>query len=191
MSKRKSSKSRKTDAVPSDVAKPAAAPEVVLSSAAEGSDGAELQALPETETRLPDVPGAEIEPELPPVPPVELEAIPTLPPHLAQQIADVTQPAEPEPTAQSERREGDQATTAGPSEMDGRRRATAGMEACQTLIMEMTRDNLDFAARLASMRSPLDMLGAATDFAGKRMAMYGRFSKAFADIAAGRRPPKT
>jgi hypothetical protein len=63
------------------------------------------------------------------------------------------------------------------------------MEACETLFMEMTRDNLDFAASLASMRSPLEILGVATKFAGRRIGMYGRFSKAVADIAAGRQGP--
>jgi hypothetical protein len=55
--------------------------------------------------------------------------------------------------------------------------------------MEMARDNLDFAASLASMRSPLDIIDVATKFAGRQIGMYGRFSKAVVDIAAGRQAP--
>ena len=62
----------------------------------------------------------------------------------------------------------------------------AGMEACQKLFMEMTQDHLDFVAGLASTRSPLDFLDIATKFAGRQVGMYGRFSKAVVDIAAGR-----
>jgi hypothetical protein len=67
--------------------------------------------------------------------------------------------------------------------------AITGIEAYQTLFMEMTRDNLDFATSLAAVRSPLDILDVATKFAGRRIGMYGRFSKAFVEIAAGRQSP--
>jgi hypothetical protein len=63
------------------------------------------------------------------------------------------------------------------------------MEACQTLFMEMARDNLDFAASLASIRSPLDILGVVTSFASRRIGMYSRFSNAITDIVAGRQAP--
>jgi hypothetical protein len=69
--------------------------------------------------------------------------------------------------------------------------AIAGVEAYQTLFMEMTRDNLDFAASLASMRSPLEIIDVAAKFAGRRIGMYGRFSRTVVDIAAGRQAPTT
>lgn len=82
-----------------------------------------------------------------------------------------------------------EARMTGPSsEMDGPRRAIAGMEACQTLFMEMTLDNVDFATSVASMRSPLEILSVATKFAARRIGMYGRFSKAVTDIAADAKP---
>jgi hypothetical protein len=190
MSKRKSNKSRKPDAAISGVAKPKRA---VSASDLAGSEGEVLQAAPETETRLPELPTQETETKLPPVPPPEVEFKPALPVHLAEPKPDVAPPvgvgAEAMETAGTATGE---ARTASPSPgMDGPRRAMAGMEACQTLFMEMTRDNLDFAASLASMRSPLDIVDVATKFAGRRIGMYGRFSKAVADIASGRRAPMT
>jgi hypothetical protein len=65
------------------------------------------------------------------------------------------------------------------------------MEACQTLFMDMTRDNLDLAASIASMRSPLDLFDVATKHAGRRIGTYGRFSRAIVDIAAKGQPPRT
>jgi hypothetical protein len=195
MSKRKSNSSRKPDTATPDVAKRAAAPKRAASAAdLAHSEEEELQAAPETETRLPELPDQETEAKLPPVPPPELESKPVLPPHLAEPKPDVADPpvgvrAE---AKESTRTAPGEARTAGTlPKMDGPRRAIAGMEAWQTLFMEMTRDNLDFAASLASIRSPLEILGVATKFAGRRIGMYGRFSKAVADIAAGRRGPMT
>ena len=71
-------------------------------------------------------------------------------------------------------------------ESGGARLAITGMEACQALPTEIARDNFDFAARLASMRWPLEIVGIATTFASSQIGTYGRFSKAVADIASGR-----
>jgi len=194
MSKRKPKKSPKPAAAITNVAESAPTPEPVVSAAdLAGSQREALEAAPETETGLPELLTQETETKLPPVPPPELEPEPPLPVHFAEPASIVPPPivvrleaGESVPTEPSE------ATTAGlPARMDGPGRAITGMDACQTLFLEMTRDNLDFAASLASMRSPLDILGAATTFAGKRMDMYGRFSKAVADIAAGRRHSMT
>lgn len=189
MSKRKPKKSPKPAAAITNVAESAPTPEPAVAAADLGGSQGEALQSPETETRLPELLAQETETELPPVPPPELEAMPPLPVHFAEPTLNVAPPIEiraeaeePAHTAPGE------ATTAGLSpRIDGPRRAMTGMDACQTLFMEMTRDNLDFAASLASMRSPLEILGAATTFAGKRIDMYGRFSKAVADIAAGRR----
>jgi hypothetical protein len=198
MSKRKSNKPRKPDAGTNGVAKPASTPKrAVAAPDLTGSEAVELQAAPDTETKRPELPGREIENELPPVPPAELESKPALPPHLAEPEPDVV----PLVGARAEAKESvhtatGEARTAGPSPkvdrpLDKPLGAIAGIEACQTLFMEMTRDNLDFAASFAAMRSPLDILDVATKFAGRRIGLYGRFSKAVVDIAAGRQAPMT
>jgi len=194
MSKRKPKKSPKPATVVTNVAEPAPTLEGAVPAAdLAGSEAEALQAVPETETRLPEPAAQETETQLSPVPPPELEAEPPLPAQFAEPDSYVTPPVEVRAEArESAHTATGAATTAGLSpRMDGPRQAMAGMDACQTLFMEMTRDNLDFAASLASMRSPLEILGAATTFAGKRMDMYGRFSKAVADIAAGRRGSMT
>jgi hypothetical protein len=199
MSKRKSKSSQKPDAVTPRAAKPAATPKraAVPAASLAGSEGEvlesapEIEAAPETETRLPDLPGQEAETNLPATPPLELVSEPALPPDLVEPTPDVALPVgtpveaqESTGTATGEPRPADPSP-----KMDGPRRAITGMEACQLLFMEMTRDNLDFAASLAAMRSPLDMLGVASEFASRRIGMYGRFSKAIADIAGGRQAP--
>jgi hypothetical protein len=189
MSKRKSNKPQKPN-----VAKPKRA---VSAGDLVGSEGAELQAVPETEATLPELPSQETEANLPPAPPSEFESKPALSPDLAEPTPDVAPPVETKTEARDETGARESAPTAAdetsmtrPSPgMDGPRRAVAGMEACQTLLMEMARDNLDFAASLASMRSPLDIIDVATKFAGRRIGIYGRFSKTVADIAAGRQAP--
>lgn len=191
MSKRKSNNSRDSDAATSKAGKPKRA---ALAADPVGSSGEELQAPPETETRLAEMPGKETITKLSPLPPPELESMLALPPHLpAEPKPDVAQPFR----AGAEGKEspctatGEAGTTGPLPEMDGHRQAVVGMEAWQTLFMEMTRDNLDFAASLASMRSPLDIIDVATKLAGRRIGMYGRFSKTVADIAAGRLPSIT
>jgi hypothetical protein len=195
MSKRRKSKnSQNPEAATPDVAQPAvrpkrAKPAVDLA----GSEGAELQTAAHTETRLPELPPQEAETKLPPAPPAELESKPAPAPHLAEPKPDVAPPVE----AQAEVTESANIATgaakaAAPSPpMDGPRRAIAGMEACQTLFMDMTRDNLDLAASIASMRSPLDLFDVATKYAGRRIGTYGRFSRAIVDIAAKGQSPRT
>jgi hypothetical protein len=189
MSKRKSKSPHKPGAVTPDVAKSTATPKRSVSAAdLSRLEKEELQAAPESETKVPEVPDQESETKLSSVSPPDLQSKPQLPPHLAGLKPDVALPigarAEAKGSAQTVIA---QARTADPlSEMDGLRRAIAGMEACQTLFLEVTLDNLDFAASLASMRSPLEILGVATKFAVGRIGMYGKFSKAVADIAAGR-----
>jgi len=185
MSKRKSSKSRKSDAAKSQLGEPMRAPEPSISAAdLTGSEAEKLQAALETETKLPEAVLQDIETTLPAVPSQQLESESPLPAHFAQPESSVASPVE---ASESPRTTTEEAGTAGPpSQTDGPRRAMTGMNAWQTLFREMTRDNLDFAASLATVRTPFDVIGAATTFAGKRIDMYGRFSKAVADIAAGR-----
>jgi hypothetical protein len=196
MTKRKSRKSQKPDAATPDVAKPkpdVAKPKPVVSAGdLAGSEPAELQAAPETETRLPELPSQETETKLSPVPPPEFTSHPALPPDLAEPTPDLAPPVRAEADVmRSAYTVAGEATASASPRMDGPRRAIAGMEACQTLFMEMTRENLDLAASLASMRSPLDIIDVATKFASGRIGMYGRFSKTVADIAAGRQAPTT
>jgi len=194
MSKRKSKKPHKPAVAITNIAEPAPVPTPAVSAAdLGGSQGEVLPAAPETETRLPELSAQETETQLPPVPPPELAPEPPLPAEFAEPVLNVTPAVEVRADARELARPATAvARAAGPSaQMDAPRRAIAGMDACQTLFMEMTRDNLDFAASLASMRSPFDILGAATMLAGRRMDMYGRFSKAVTDIAAGRRDSMT
>ncbi|MGJ4946491.1 hypothetical protein ACQR1W_38455 [Bradyrhizobium sp. HKCCYLS1011] len=187
MSKRKSGKSRhpasaKPNAADSAAARRPAIPAVNLAT----SEGHELQAAPTTETKLPKVSGQETELKLPPVPPAELEAQPLLPPHLAR----------PEPVLAAPvgvRAEAEEAKWTATDEvgsavrspaMDTLPQAIVGMKACQTLLVEMRRDNLDLVANIAAMRSPLEILDVSTKFASNLMGTYGRFWKTLADIAA-------
>lgn len=236
MSKRKSNKSHKPDAQGQPaVAKKASTPKrAIPASTLAISEGDELQAVPETETRLPELPGQELDSALPPVPPAELGSELALPTFLVEPKLDVALPVavlaeaeesdtvppviaphaefpgqtmpkiEPTTMAAPDRHAatGD-ATVSSPPRMDEPSerplearldrpfRAIPGVEAYQTLFMEMTRDNLDFAASLASMRSPLEIIDVAAKFAGRRIGMYGRFSRTVVDIAAGRQAPTT
>lgn len=205
MSKRKSNKPHKADAETTGVAKPAPAPKRAVSAPALMTMQDEaLQAAPDTETKLPELPG-QVFSTLPPAPPAELEPLPTFPQHLAGRTLDIVLPVEARPEAKESIHAaiGDAGTASPPAQMDEPvtealvkplvrpSGALAGVEAYQTLFMEMTRDNLDFAASFAAMRSPLDMLDVATKFAGRQIGLYGRFSKAVADIAAGRQAPGT
>jgi hypothetical protein len=152
----------------------------------------ELQAAPDTETRLPELPGQEMDIELPPIPPLELESEPALAPGIAEPKLDVTRTVE----ARAEIEESvhaatGEAKTSPAPRMNRPLGPVAGIAAYRTLLMEMTQDNLDFAARLASMRSPFEIVDVATTFAGKQIGLYGRFSKAVVDIATGRQTPTT
>ena len=182
------------DAGTNEAAKPAWTPKLAAPALAD-SEAVDLLAVPDTETRLPDLPGQEIASRLPLVPPSDLESRPALPPDLADPKLDAALRAGVRAQAKdSVHADTGDAGMASPSpRMDGPLNgplgAIAGIEACQTLLMEMTRDNLDFAASLAAMRSPLDILDVATTFAGRQIGIYGRFSKAVVDIAGGRQAP--
>jgi hypothetical protein len=192
MTKRKSKTPRKSSAATPDVATPAAAPESAVPAVhLAGLEAEKLEAAPETETRLPELPVQEIQTESPPLASPELESEPVAAYHLAELRPDVALPVEtPAEANELARAATGEAATSGPSpKMDRPPRAIAGMEACQALFMEMARDNLDFAASLASIRSPLDILGVATSFASRRIGMYSRFSNAITDIVAGRQAP--
>jgi hypothetical protein len=192
MTKRKANKPRKLGAGATGAAKRASTPKRVSAPALMAAQDDELQAAPDTETRLPELPGHEMDNELPPTPPLELESEPALAPEIAEPKLDVTRTVE----AQAEIEEsvhaaaGEAKTSPTPS-MNRPIGAAAGIEAYRTLLMEMAQDNLDFAARLASMRSPFEIVDVATTFAGKQIGLYGRFSKAVVDIATGRQPPTT
>lgn len=193
MSKRKSNSPHKPVAARPGVAKPSVAKPALMSkregSVADlaSSDGAELQAVPETETRLLVRPGEETEARLAPVPPLELDAGPALHSDLAEPKPNAV-PLPVEAGAEASELEhaamGEDGTPGPLPKTDRPRRPLDGMEACQTLFMEMTRDNLDWAASFASIRSPFEILGVAATFAGRRIDMYGRFTRAVVDIAA-------
>ncbi|WP_316171480.1 hypothetical protein [Bradyrhizobium sp. SZCCHNRI1058] len=197
MNKRKSNGSHKGNSAKPVVAKPVPMPKHADATARQkrarvltefvSSDADELQAVPETETRLPGRPAQETETILPPLPPLEPESAPARLPPLGELKPDAVQPVgagtdshESQPTPIAEARAADPSPVAG-----GPPPALAGMEACQTLLMEMTRDNLDLAASLATMRSPLSMFGVATTFAGRQIDIYRRFTKAVVEIATG------
>jgi len=187
MSKRKSNSSRKSAAARPDVAKPALPPRAgEVADLASSSDGEGLQPIPETETRLPEPPGQETVVTLPPVPPLELDTEPALASDLEELKPDVVSLVGAGADASEFERTttGGDATAAPAPKPDKARRTIVGIEAYQTLFVEMTRDNLDLAASLASMRSPVEFLSIATKFAGRQMDLYGKFTKAVADIAA-------
>jgi hypothetical protein len=196
MTKRKSTRSRKPDARTTGVAKPALTlKRAVPAPALTGSKAEDLLSAPDTETRLPDLPGQEIDNKLPPVPPPDLESRPAPAPQLAEPKLDVVLPVEVRAQAKDAvHADTGDARTACPSptlagSMNGAWGAITSIEACRNLFMEMTQDNLDFAAGLVAMRSPLDILDVATRFTGRQMAIYDRFSRTVADIAGGRRAP--
>jgi hypothetical protein len=204
MTKRKANKPHKPDGGTTSSAKRASTPKrAVGTPSLTGSEGKELQAVPDTETRLPVLAVTEVVGTLPRVPPAELESGPGLLPHLAEPAVDAVLPVVAWADAkESVRAATVEATTSSPAAgTDGHKAgplpgplagplgAMASVEACRTLFMEMARDNLDFAANLAAMRSPLDIIDVAAKFAGSQIGMYGRFSKAVVDIAAGRQAP--
>ena len=197
MNKRKSNGSHKGNSAKPVVAKPVSMPKHADAIARQkgarvlaafvSSDAGELQAVQETETRLPGRPGQETETILPPLAPLEPEPEPALPPPLSELKPDAVQPVgagtdsyESNATPIAEGRAADPSPVAGTPPP-----ALAGLEACQSLLMEMARDNLDLAASLPTMRSPFSMFGVATTFAGRQIDIYRRFTKAVVEIAAG------
>ncbi|BAM91605.1 hypothetical protein S58_56280 [Bradyrhizobium oligotrophicum S58] len=188
MNKRKSKKARIIPTAMPDLARSTETAErTVLAADLAGREGEQLHARLETETRLSELLGQETEAKLPPIPPSELDVRPALLLQPAHPSSGVTPPIEaPADVKESAHTMGEARTNDRLLESDGPRPAIAGLEACQALLTEIARDNLDFAARLASMRSPLEIVGIATEFASSQIGTYGRFSKAVADIASGR-----
>ena len=130
MSKRKSKKSTKPDAATADVAKPKRA---VSAAQVAGLEAAQLEAAPEAETKLPELPSQETETILPPISPPELESQPALPPDAAELKPDVA--AGPAEKVVAEAGVSAACTATGASKMahpspamDGPRRAIAGMD---------------------------------------------------------------
>jgi hypothetical protein len=44
----------------------------------------------------------------------------------------------------------------------------------------------EFGERLAAIRSPLEIFGVVAEFTGKRIAMFGKYSKEMAELPIGR-----
>jgi Phasin protein len=68
--------------------------------------------------------------------------------------------------------------------------ATANVRAYQAKLLEMGQANIqlafEFAERLAAIRSPLEIFGVIAEFTGKRIAMFGKYSKEMAELPIGR-----
>ena len=68
--------------------------------------------------------------------------------------------------------------------------ATANVQAYQAKLLEMTQANMqfafEFAQRLATIRSPLDFPIGIAEFTGKRIAMFGKYSKEMAELSTKR-----
>ena len=68
--------------------------------------------------------------------------------------------------------------------------ATANVQAYQAKLLEMAQVNLqlafEFTQRLATMRSPFEILSVIAEFTGKRIAMFGKFSKEMAELGIKR-----
>ena len=68
--------------------------------------------------------------------------------------------------------------------------ATANVRAYQAKLLEMGQANIqlafEFGERLAAIRSPLEIFGVVAEFTGKRIAMFGKYSKEMAELPIGR-----
>lgn len=68
--------------------------------------------------------------------------------------------------------------------------ATADLHAYQTLLLEMAQSNLAFALefgqRLATTRSPFGLLNVIAEFAGRRIALIGKYSREMAELGQTR-----
>ena len=64
--------------------------------------------------------------------------------------------------------------------------ATANVRAYQTKLLEMAQANMqfafEFAQRLATIRSPVDIFTVIAEFTSKRIAMFGKHSKEMTEI---------
>jgi hypothetical protein len=68
--------------------------------------------------------------------------------------------------------------------------ATANVQACQAKFLEMAQANVqfafEFAQKLATIRSPFEILSVIAEFTGKRIAMFGKYSKEMAELSTNR-----
>ena len=68
--------------------------------------------------------------------------------------------------------------------------ATANVRAYQAKLLEMAQANMTFAfefsQRLATIRSPVEFLGAIAEFTSKRIAMFGKYSKEMVELSTKR-----
>lgn len=68
--------------------------------------------------------------------------------------------------------------------------ATANVRAYQAKLLEMAQANMqlafEFAQRLATIRSPVEILSVIAEFTSKRIAMFGKYSKEMAELSAKR-----
>jgi hypothetical protein len=68
--------------------------------------------------------------------------------------------------------------------------ATANVQAYQAKLLEMAQANMQFAfefpLRLATIRSPFELLSVIAEFTGKRIAMFGKYSKEVTELSTSR-----
>ena len=68
--------------------------------------------------------------------------------------------------------------------------ATANVQAYQAKLLEMAQADMQFAfefpQRLATIRSPFELLSVIAEFTGKRIAMFGKYSKEMAELSTKR-----
>jgi hypothetical protein len=68
--------------------------------------------------------------------------------------------------------------------------ATATVQAYQAKLLEMAQANIqfafEFAQRLATIRSPVDIFSVIAEFTSKRIAMFGKYSKDLNEISTMR-----
>jgi hypothetical protein len=68
--------------------------------------------------------------------------------------------------------------------------ATANVRAYQAKLLEMAQANmqfaLEFAQRLATVRSPVEILRVIEEFTGKRIAMFRKYSKEMVELSTKR-----
>src|SRR6202040_2079160 len=68
--------------------------------------------------------------------------------------------------------------------------ATANMRAYQAKLLEMAQANMqfvfEFAQRLVTVRSPVDILRVIEEFTSKRIAMFQKYSKEMAELSTKR-----
>jgi hypothetical protein len=68
--------------------------------------------------------------------------------------------------------------------------ATANVRAYQAKLLEMAQANIqlafEFNQRLATIRSPFEILSVIAEFTGKRIAMFGKYSKEMAELSIKR-----